>query len=420
MFDKIIFHIDVNSAFLSWEAVHRMEHLKEKRDLRVMVSAVGGDMSKRHGIILAKSISAKRFGIRTGESIPEALQKCPNLYLVPPNYGLYERCSKAFIDTLREYSSCVEQYSIDEAYVDMTETAELWGGPVESAQRMREQIFRELGFTVNIGISGNKLLAKMASDFEKPNKVHTLFREEIPEKMWGLPVSELFFVGRATARKLLNLGIRTIGELACTDPDILKSHLKKHGEVIWAFANGLDVSVVESEPVPNKGYGNSTTVPFDVVDISTANLVLMGLAETVATRMRRDKVKAEVISVGIKYEDFTHISHQCILENPTNITKELTQMASQLFEEVWSGKPVRHLGVHAGRVVDEAVMRQIKLFDDTDYEKLERMDQTVDQIRRRFGIDAVKRASFVNSPIDHLSGGISREKRSVDYKKLGL
>ena len=161
-------------------------------------------------------------------------------------------------------------------------------------------------------------------------------------------------------------------------------------------------------------------MPFDVVDISTANLVLMGLAETVATRMRRDKVKAEVISVGIKYEDFTHVSHQCILENPTNITKELTQMASQLFEEVWSGKPVRHLGVHAGRVVDEAVMRQIKLLDDTDYEKLERMDQTVDQIRRRFGIDAVKRASFVNSPIDHLSGGISREKRSVDYKKLGL
>lgn len=420
MFDKIIFHIDVNSAFLSWEAVHRIEHRKGNRDLREFPSAVGGDISKRHGIILAKSISAKGFGIKTGDSIPEALQKCPKLYLAPPNYGLYERCSRAFMEILREYSACVEQYSIDEAYVDMTETVALWGGAVETAERMREQIYRELGFTVNIGISENKLLAKMASDFEKPNKVHTLFREEIPRKMWGLPVSDLFFVGRATAKKLRNLGIRTIGELANGDPEILRAHLKKHGEVIWAFANGMDVSAVESEPIPNKGYGNSTTVAFDVTDASTARLVLLGLAETVGSRMRRDKMKAEVVSVGIKYDDFTQLSHQRVLEEPTNITMELAQRAGQLFEEAWNGKPIRHLGVHAGRVVDQDVSRQLKLFDNTDYEKLEMMDRTVDQIRRRFGIDAVKRASFVQSPIDHLSGGISREKRTVDYERLGM
>ena len=219
--ERVIFHIDVNSAFLSWEAVYRLYHLGGTVDLRKEVSAVGGDMAMRHGIILAKSIPAKKYHIKTGETILEARQKCPDLMLVPPNYRLYEQCSKAFMDILRKYSPSVEQYSIDEAFVDMTGTDKLWGSPMEAANRLKNEIRDTLGFTVNIGISENKLLAKMASDFEKPDRVHTLWKSEIRKKMWPLPVSDLFFVGRATAKKLFSLGIQTIGQLAQADPAVL-------------------------------------------------------------------------------------------------------------------------------------------------------------------------------------------------------
>ena len=415
---NVIFHIDVNSAFLSWEAVYRLHHLGGKEDLREKVSAVGGDMAMRHGIILAKSISAKKYHIKTGETIIEARQKCPGLILVPPNYNLYEKCSKAFMDILRQYSPAVEQYSVDEAFVDMTGTEGLWGDSVTAAYRMKDQIRNILGFTVNVGISENKLLAKMASDFQKPDRVHTLWRNEIEDKMWPLPVSDLFFVGRATAKKLFSLGIHTIGELAHADPELLKAHLKKHGEVIWAFSRGMDVSVVQSEAPANKGYGNSTTIAFDVTDASTAKLVLLALAETVGTRLRAAKVRAEVIAVGIKTYDLSYASHQMTLQNATNITIEIHRCACQLFDELWDGTPIRHLGIHTSRVKDGFNMRQLDMFDDTDYEKLERMDAAVDRIRRRYGIDSVKRAAFVGSPIDHMSGGISREKRTVDYKKI--
>lgn len=418
--DRVIFHIDVNSAFLSWEAVYRLFHLGGKVDLREQVSAVGGDMAMRHGIILAKSIPAKRYHIKTGETILEAKQKCPELILVPPNYGLYEKCSKAFMDILRQYSPDVEQYSIDEAFVDMTGMEKLWGDPVTAANRLKNQIRDTLGFTVNIGISENKLLAKMASDFQKPDRVHTLWRNEIKDKMWPLPVSDLFFVGRATTQKLLKLGIQTIGDLAHADPELLKIHLKKHGEVIWAFARGMDVSVVQSEAPANKGYGNSTTIAFDVTDASTAKLVLLALAETVGTRLRAAQVRAEVIAVGIKSHDLRYASHQMTLRNATNITTEIHKFACQLFDELWDGSAIRHLGIHTSRIKDGINMRQLDMFDATDYEKLEKMDAAVDQIRKRYGIDSVKRAAFVNSPIDHMSGGISREKRSVDYEKIGV
>lgn len=417
---KVIFHIDVNSAFLAWEATYRLQHLGGKTDLRKQVSAVGGDMAMRHGIILAKSIPAKKYRIKTGETIVEAKQKCPNLILVPPNYGLYEQCSKAFMDILRQYSPDVEQYSIDEAFVDMTGTEKLWGDPITAANGMKNRIRDTLGFTVNIGISENKLLAKMASDFQKPDQVHTLWKEEIPSKMWPLPVSDLFFVGRATTKKLFKLGIQSIGDLAHSDPALLKIHLKKHGEVIWAFANGMDVSVVQPEAPANKGYGNSTTIAFDVSDASTAKLVLLALAETVGTRLRAAKVRAEVIAVGIKSHDLSYASHQMTLQNATNITTEIHRCACRLFDELWDGTAIRHLGIHTSRVKDGMDMRQIDMFDTTDYVKLEKMDAAVDQIRKRYGIDSVMRAAFVGSPIDHMSGGISREKRTVDYKKIGV
>ena len=417
---RVIFHVDVNSAFLSWEAVYRIYHLGAKTDLRDEIAAVGGDMAMRHGIILAKSIPAKKYGVKTGESIVEAKQKCPQLKLVPPNYHLYDECSRAFMEILRRYSPDVEQYSVDEAFVDMTGTESLWGEPVAVANRIREEIREELGFTVNIGVSENKLLAKMASDFRKPDRVHTLWKDEIPDKMWPLPVTDLFFVGRATAKKLFALGIRTIGDLAASDLRILQSHLKKQGEIIWGFANGIDVSAVQSASPPNKGYGNSTTIAFDVCDASVARLVLLSLAETVGTRLREAGVRAEVVAVGIKSFDLSYASHQMTLRSGTNITAEIYRYACRLFDSLWDGTPIRHLGIHTSRIRDGCNMRQMDMFDETDYEKLEKLDGTVDQIRRRYGIDSVKRAVFVGSPIDHMGGGISREKRTVDYSKVQL
>lgn len=421
MFGKTIFHIDVNSAFLSWEAVYRLKVLGGSLDLRTIPSAVGGDMSMRHGIILAKSIPAKQYGIHTGQSIPEAKQKYRNLLIVPPNYGLYEKCSKAFVDILKEYSPDVEQYSIDESFLDMTGTQSLFGEPVKVAHEIKDRIYNELGFTVNIGISSNKVLAKMASDFKKPNCVHTLYPDEIKAKMWHLPVSDLFFCGRATSRKLYLMGIQTIGELANTNVEILKANLKKHGETIWAFANGIDFSVVQSETIPNKGYGNSTTISFDVTDASTAKMVILSLAETVCSRLRRNFVKAEVVNIGIKDCNLHYTSHQRVLVSATNITNEIHKISCELFDELWDGTPIRHLGIHTSRLRELDAVRQFNMFDHTDYQKWESVDLTIDTIRNRFGIDSVKRASFtLSKSMDHMSGGISREKRSVDYKKLKI
>ena len=417
---NIIFHVDVNSAFLSWEAVYRMAHKGGTVDLREIASAVGGDMAMRHGIILAKSIPAKKYGIKTGETLLEAKRKCPNLVIVPPNYGLYEKCSEAFMDILREYSDIVEQYSIDEAFVDMTASCHLFGEPVEVAGQIKDRIREELGFTVNVGVSTNKLLAKMASDFKKPDRVHTLYPEEIQEKMWPLPVSDLFFVGRATAKKLFSVGIRTIGELAAADPLWIKSILKKQGEVIWGFANGIDFSPVLDKPLANKGYGNSTTTPYDVTDVAMADRVLLALAETVGNRLRADNVQIEVVSVGIRYADLSYVSHQKVLQTATNITWEIFWAACEPFLELWNNEPIRHLGIHTSRVVDGDFYRQPTLFDEIDYEKLGRLDKTVDALRGRFGIDSVMRAVFLKQEIDHMSGGISREKRTVDYDRITI
>lgn len=419
---KIIFHIDVNSAFLSWEAVHRIQDLKEETDLRDIPSAVGGDVAKRHGIILAKSIPAKKYKIKTGEPVVDALRKYPDLVLVPPNHKLYTKYSKAFIAILKKYSDVVEQYSIDEAFMDMTGTERLFGDPVHVANVIKDEIYQTLGFTVNVGISENKLLAKMASDFRKPNLVHTLFPEEIQEKMWPLPVGELFFVGGASEKKLNSIGIRTIGDLACADLDVLKSLLKKHGEVIWNFANGKDDSPVEKISPENKGYGNSTTIAFDVTDAHTAKMILLSLTETVGRRLRRDHVRVESVSVTIRYNDLSDVSHQGILDAATNITKEIYDKACCLFDELWDKRPIRLLGVSTGKVSQGNGYRQIDLFDSMGtlspgnlggsskeqllkYEKLEKLDQAIDQIREKFGSDAVMRASFLNQDkIGHMSG----------------
>ena len=414
---RVIFHVDVNSAFLSWEACYRLHHLGGKQDLREIVSAVGGDQEKRHGIILAKSIPAKKYHIQTGETVVSAKQKCPELVLVPPNYDLYNRSSKALIRMLGDYTDRIEQYSIDEAFLDMTGCC---SDPEEKAHEIRNRIRNELGFTVNIGISENKLLAKMASDFAKPDRVHTLWRHEIPKKLWPLPVGDLFYVGHASLKKLSNLGIRTIGELAAMDPALLRGHMKSHGQLIWQYANGLDDSPVIDIPPAAKGYGNSLTTPQDVQDPELAKKYLLSLSETVSARLRADGVKISMVSISLRDWDLRFYGHQITLSVPTDLTIEIYRAVCRCFDEVWDGIPLRHLGIHTGRVSRDD-FRQIQMFDKVDYEKTRRLECAVDSIRKRYGMDSIKRACFISSPgkaeIDHMGGGISREKRTVDYTK---
>ena len=421
MADRVIFHVDANSAFLSWTAAYKVKVLGEDQDIREVPSVVAGDKASRHSIILAKSAPAKKYGIQTGEPLFQALEKCPDLIVVPPDYGLYVEASRHFVQMLRQFSPVVEQYSIDEAWVDMTGTERLWGSPRLAAEQMRERIWEELGFTVNIGISSNKLLAKMAGDFEKPNKIHTLFPEEVPDKFWPLPVRNLFLVGAATERKLKMMGIRTIGDLAHADVALLRKRLGKHGETVWHFANGRNADAVVPEPAENKGYGNSTTTSQDVVSYEQAYQVLLSLCETVASRMRRDGKCGSCVTIHLRTNDFHHLSHQSVLHGATNITSELFETACRLFDEAWDGvTPLRQLGVQMTRLSSEPY-QQFDFFSGLtpqQYEKKLKLDETVDALRDKFGEDVIRRAKFANLPGEHMTGGLDKARRTGVTKPI--
>lgn len=409
MAETIIFHVDVNSAFLSWEAIYRLQTLGETIDIRDIPAAIGGDEKKRHGIVLAKSTSAKKCGVTTGEPLAQARRKCPGLQVFSPNFSLYVEKSRALMNLLSRYAPVVEQFSIDEAFCDFTGTTALYGDPVAFAHKLKDMIRDELGFTVNIGVSSNKLLAKMASDFEKPDKVHTLFPVEIKEKMWPLPVSDLLYVGRSSIRTLHNLDIFTIGDLATADVTILRQHLKKHGEDMWKSANGLDDALVIAEQPANKGYGNSVTLSSDVSDAETATIILLSLCETVGARLRADQAHIGVVSVSIVDTSFHKTSKQTTLNTSTDITEVIYETACSLFHELWTGEPIRLLGVHTSKATSDTFI-QYDMFDADKNEKLSKLNSAIDEIRNRYGDESVKRARFLDSGHKHMRDGLSREK----------
>ncbi len=393
--ERLVFHVDVNSAFLSWESVHRLECDSKSIDLRTVPSVVGGDKNSRHGIVLAKSTLAKSYGIVTGEPLTHAFQKCPSLVVVPPNFEVYTSYSERLMKLLSEYTPTLNQFSIDEAFLDMTETHHLFGEPMEIANQIRERVYNELGFTVNIGVSTNKLLAKMASDFKKPNLCHSLFPSEIPEKMWPLPVDELFFVGKSAKTKFQILGIHTIYDLAHTDVSILKTHLgNKYSLLIHDYANGIDDELVEETDTRAKGCGNSITLGQDVTDRAMAKQVLLALSETVGARLRSSNVTCSCITVEIKYTNFQTYTHQTILPRQTNTTVTIYEAACRLFDEFWDNSPIRLLGIRTTKL-DDTDFSQISLFDNKQSEKYKKLDSAIDSIRNKYGIDAVKRASFL-------------------------
>ena len=393
---KLIFHIDVNSAYLSWEATRRVQN--GEPDLRLIPSAIGGDRDKRTGVILAKSIPAKKYKVTTGEPVGMALRKCPDLVLAKPDFKLYVQYSRAFVAVCRKYAPVVEQVSIDECFCDFDNTERIYPDPLELAHQIKDEIRDTLGFTVNVGISENKLLAKMASDFEKPDKIHTLYPGEIPEKKWPLPVGELFTVGKATAERLRQARIETIGALAHTDVETLEKMFGlKMGRHLHRYANGISNSPVLAEPEDAKGYSISTTLEDDVETTEAAYHILLALADSVAARMRADGFKAWCVAVTIRSNDFKNKSHQQKLREPTDGTNEIYQLAKKLFSELWNGKtPLRLLGIALTDLTKEEFV-QTSLFDAADERKTKskKLDQTVDALRSKYGRSTIQRGALL-------------------------
>ena len=404
--NNIIFHIDVNSAFLSWSATHMLENGYDT-DIREIPSIIGGDQQSRHGIVLAKSIPAKAYGIITGEPIVNAKRKCPTLSVYPSDHSLYKEKSKAMIDYLKTLTSDIEQVSIDECFLLYTPISKKYESPVAAATQIKDTIFKKFGFTVNIGISDKKVLAKMASDFKKPNLVHTLYQHEIKEKMWPLPVSDLFGCGKSSVETLKKLEINTIGDLAKTAPEIIKAHLKSHGYVLWQYANGIDDSVVETQQAAAKGVGNSHTLSKDATTKEEAYTVLLSLADSVASRLRKTGVYASMVSVEIKYSSFRSVSHQCLLNEPANTAKVIYETACTLFDNLWDLSPIRLLGIRTSKLTDALEPTQITLFDYMNTgettalssspgkttKKQENLELALDKIREKYGKDAIVRGS---------------------------
>lgn len=401
---RLIFHIDVNSAFLSWEAARRVK--KGEDDLRLIPSAIGGDPESRRGVVLAKSIPAKKYNIKTGEPIGMALRKCPSLVITPPDFSLYSKCSKAFKDICRAYAPVVEGFSIDECFLDFTGTKKVYPDSIALAYEIKDKIKNELGFTVNVGIGENKLCAKMASDFEKPDKVHTLFPEEIPTKLWTLPVGDLLFIGSSTAKKLTDMGIRTIGELGAYDVNALRSVLgDKMSLQCHNYANGIDNSPVKAEREEAKSYSNSVTLEDDVKTDEAAHAILLALSDSVSRHMRSDCAMAYSVSVTIRYLDFKNKSHQCQLSSPIDTTKAVYGTAKKLLSEMWQNhKPLRLMSITLSNLTnDKTAGVQMSLFGEAENlnnERDEKLDKTLDSIRGRFGSGIVQRGTVMGTGLN--------------------
>ncbi len=396
--ERVIFHIDVNNAFLSWTAV---KLLKEGYDIdiRTIPSIIGGDESLRHGIVLAKSPVAKKYGIKTAETIYSARKKCHNLKVFPPEHGYYQEMSKKLMEYLANYSPLLEQLSVDECFLDMSNTSYLYDNLIDLAYKIKGEIKEKFGFTVNIGIANSKLCAKMASDFEKPDKVHTLFDNEIKDKMWPLSVNDLFMVGKKSAEKLEMLGIKTIGDLANTDVNFLKKHFKSFGEIMWEYANGIDNSQVVNIEEANKCISVSETFEVDVDNINRLRKTLLQQVEKVTRLLREQNSYAKTVAVTIKTYDFRTFSKQMKLDNATDITEEIYKNILNLFENFWDGTKIRNLGVRLSNFTDHCD-RQLSLFE-TYSEKDHKFQKVLDKVKDKYGKNAVIPASLLNKNDDN-------------------
>lgn len=388
--EKQILHIDVNNAFLSWTAVEMLKN-GSKIDIRQIPSIIGGDESKRSGIVLAKSMKAKEFGIKTAETIYQAKMKCPNLQIYQADFKTYKKYGEALCNLLLQYTDQIERFSIDECFLDMTNYL-MKDTLLNKAKEISKRVKEELGFTVNIGVANNKLLAKMASDFTKPDRIHTLYQEEIPKKMWPLPVSDLFMLGKKTVPKLYNMQIKTIGDLAKADKNRLEKKLGKHGKLIWEYANGIDETEVKFQEEKPKGIGNSVTLPQNIADIKKLEEILLALTEQVTYRLRKYQLLANTVNVQLRTKEFIDTSHQGKLQNATALTKEIYQKAKELLEQSYQkGMEIRLIGVRVDNLIEKEE-EQLTLFKNEQNKKLEKLDQVVDELKTKYGYNMITRA----------------------------
>ena len=395
--ERQILHVDVNNAFLSWTAVEMLKQ-GSKIDIREIPSVIGGDETKRAGIVLAKSPKAKIFGIITGETLYQARMKCPQLQVYPGNYNMYKKYSNSLYKLLLQYTDKIERFSIDECFLDMTEYL-MKDTLLNKGKEINRRVKEELGFTVNVGVAHNKLLAKMASDFTKPDRVHTLFENEIKTKMWPLPVSELFMLGKKTVPKLYNMQIKTIGELAKCDQRLISKKFGKHGTQMWEYANGIDNSEVHYQKEKPKGIGNSITLPENAREIEKLEEILLALAEQVTYRLRKYDLLANTVSVQLRTKDFEDKSHQQKLLAPTSSTKEIYTKAKELLVQMFH-KPmaIRLIGLRVDNLVEKENM-QMSLFSSNDNKKQENLDKVIDDLKNKYGYDTVTRAGKMNTNI---------------------
>lgn len=391
--DRKFLHIDVNNAFLSWTAVDRLKN-GEEVDLRTIPSIIGGDESKRRGIVVAKSNIAKKFGIQTAEPIYSARRKCPSVVVVEANHDLYKYYSDCLYKIFLEYTDKVERFSIDECFLDLTGYLKPGEDLIKIGIEIKERIKAEFGFTVNVGVSDDKILAKIASDFEKPDKIHTLFKSELEDKLWVLPVSDMFMVGKKSIPKLNRLGIKTIGDLAKTDKRLLIKEFGKYGYMIWRYANGEsgeEVNYLEEKP---KGIGNSITLPYDMGSVEELEKVLVELVEKVTYRLRQQDMYANVVNVQLKTNGFKSMSHQKKLDVRTDTTKDILDTAKELLRELYNGELIRLIGVRVDGLVEKNQM-QLSMFDMPENTKNKKVDEAMDMLKAKFGYDIVTRATDI-------------------------
>ena len=388
-------HIDVNNAFLSWSAIDLLNK-GYKYDIRNSYAVIGGDEKKRSGIVLAKSISAKKLGIVTAETLYSARKKCKVLKVYPPNFKFYNEMSNKFFSLLRKYTPDIEIASIDECYLDYGKVKSLYGDEITFAYKIKDEIKNTLGFTVNIGIANNKLCAKMASDFSKPDKVHTLYENEVKEKMYPLDVGDLFGIGKRTVPKLNSLGIYKISDLALADPVMLEKYFKNQAYVMIKSANGIDDSIVDSNEYHPSCIGNEITLPHNISSKREAYDKLLILSEYVSKRLRKEEKYASVVCVTIKDEFLKRRSHQKKLLNETNIEKEIYKTACMIFDEFWNGENIRLIGIRLdGLTLSKKY--QGSIFENVEKrEHDEKIDKLIDNINFKFGKNTIKKAGIDN------------------------
>lgn len=387
--ERQILHVDVNNAFLSWTAVDMLKK-GYPIDIRTIPSIIGGDEERRSGIVLAKSPIAKKFGIVTGEPIYFAKKKCNKIEVFPCNFEVFNDYSNKLYKLLLEYTDIIERFSIDECFLDLTHY--LNGKKLEDvAKEINSRVEKELGFTVNVGVSSNKLLAKMASDFEKPNKVHTLYEYEIEDKMWQLPVSELFMIGKKTVPKLHNLRIKTIGDLAKADKEFIIKRFGKFGLTMWNYANGIDDSEVNNKFELPKSIGNSVTLPNDLKSLDEINKIVVALCEQVAFRLRHYNLIASTVNVQLRNKDFVDHSHQKQLKYETASTKEIIETAKEVLSEMYKGEAVRLVGVRVDNLESKDEV-QMSFFSNGSEQKQEKIDSVLDSLKSKYGYNSITRA----------------------------